>query len=169
MGTSPFSLLVCSVSYMYIYHYKYTSNEKEWQGRSKRKTFSFQRLHFTKYTKTLDKWAFLVYFISNALTKTVIFFQKAKRIGDGESLVRVGNLWKSLLSCRLNEKISSRVGRFFTVKGRAYNFRINWVTGNVRLCNRWYNECIASSFYRTGLFCAYKQIYTKGKQAKTKQ
>ena len=126
MGTSPFSLLVCSVLYLhkYTYYYKYTSNGKEWQGRSRRKTFSIHGLLQTKYTKTLDKWAFLVYFNSRALTKTVLFFQKAKRIGDGESPVRVGNIRISLLSCRLNEKIFSKLGRFFTVKGRTYNFRI---------------------------------------------
>ena len=38
-----------------------------------------------------------------ALTKTVLFFQKAKRFGDGESPKRVGNLRTSLLSCPLNK------------------------------------------------------------------
>ena len=38
------------------------------------------------------------------MTKTVLFFQKAKRIRDGESLVLVGNIRRSLLSCQLNEK-----------------------------------------------------------------
>ena len=48
------------------------------KGIRQRKTFSFPGLRQIKYTKTLDKWAFIVYFTCNGVDEDSIIFPKDK-------------------------------------------------------------------------------------------
>ena len=88
-----------------------------------------------------------------ALRKTVGFFQKAKRAGEGESLARVEFFWISLRSFRLKEL--SRHWRDPPLSGAH-------VTA---CCNRWYNEAKLSSYYGTGVFL-FQELFQNWKDSR---